>query len=65
MTRQLSSGRRMRESGRRVSQVWLTSEEYEAIRQAAAIERRPMTQILVLGGLALAEKIRKKSKKSA
>lgn len=42
---------------KRPVQIWLTDEERQIIEQAAVIERRPMTQILLLGGLDYAQRM--------
>lgn len=41
-------------------QVWMTVEEEKLLREAATVERRPLTQFFLLQALKAAKKIHKK-----
>lgn len=49
--------RRLAELGKTMSQVSLSPDERALIEQAAELDRRPVTQILLLGGLEYARKV--------
>ncbi len=55
--RQASGGARLKAAGRHPVTLGLTPAQRDLIRAAAEKDGRPMTQILLRGGLALAEKI--------
>jgi type II secretory pathway component PulK len=59
--KQRSGGARLKASGRIPSVVGMTAAQAEFLRAAAAKDDRPLTQILLRGGIALAEKILEKS----
>jgi hypothetical protein len=61
-TKQKPSHVRMRESGHKLVQLWPTVEEHALLSQAAAADRRPLSQFLLLAGLAaVTKKNRKRS----
>lgn len=55
--KQISGGARLTASGRKPILLGVTQAELDTIRQAAQIDRRPVTQFLILHGLAAAERI--------
>jgi len=61
MKKQASGGARLRAAGKRAVLLGLTPEQHTKIREAAEIDRRPVTQFLTFHGLAAAEKILKKT----
>jgi len=56
-TPKLRGRRRLVELGKTMSQVSLSPDERALIEEAAALERRPITQILLLGGLEYARRV--------
>jgi len=43
--------RRLRELGKIASQLWYTPEDYEIVKKAASLCRRPMTQFAIMATL--------------
>lgn len=62
--RQASGGRRLVASGRRPVTLGILPEDHDLLRQAAEIDRRPLTQFLIYHGLVTARKILEKSGKT-
>lgn len=53
---------RLQQLGKTMSQVSMLPDEREILERAAELERRPLTQILLLGGLEFAKRVIQQSK---
>ncbi len=60
--KQASGGARLAASGKKPITLGVTTEEHAELMEAAAQDRRPLTQFLLLHGLAAARKILSKKK---